>query len=178
MLPASASEKSQRVQCRGVTGAEKWNYLEMSAAESKKKDEITLGGQLRHFRRKLCLRQPEMARHLGVSMSLYSKLEANLLVSPPHTVARFASILNTTVEFLTRGTGPESVPPQSDNAPGQDAAGKAPVLTDENLRRIIRLAQREDLREAAETVAKSMKSTPEHALAVIIRTILLDAQNL
>lgn len=103
-------------------------------------------------------------------MSLYSKLESNLLVSPPHTLARFASILNTSVEFLTRGTGPERVTDDDNTEPKREAQ----QITDAMLRRIIELARREELQELAEKVANTMKCPPEHALAIIIRTVLLD----
>ena len=54
-----------------------------------------LGQQLRYFRTKLNLRQSEMAQRLGVSGSLYSKLEAGQLGTTPRRVEQFASKLQT-----------------------------------------------------------------------------------
>ena len=131
--------------------------------------ERNLGTQLHYFRRKLYLRQPEMAERLGMSLSLYSKLEANRVTTPLRTIARIARILNTSVEFLQDGSGVEDLGPRQRTAEEIELAG----ATEEQVLQVVSLATREDLRRLAEQVAGNLNVSKEHALAMIIRTMLL-----
>lgn len=129
---------------------------------------ISVGTQLRYFRGKLWLKQREMAQILGISFSLYSKLESGHTTIPERTVARLASILNTSVEFLTTGQGDESLPPPRPTREQRTISS----FSDEDLLNIINLALRDDLQRLAREVAANMSTTPRHAMAIIIRSIL------
>jgi len=128
-----------------------------------------LGQQLRYFRTKLNLRQSEMAQRLGVSGSLYSKLEAGQLGTTPRRVEQFASKLQTSVEFLTTGQGPERV----DSYAAPAVSAELTRISLESLERLVELSQDPKLLALADQVAPTLRVTPQRALAVVIRTLLL-----
>ena len=134
--------------------------------------EKNLGTQLRYFRKKLTLGQKEMAEHLGVSLSLYSKLESQQVQTSVRTIGKFSKILHTSVDFLTTGAGEEVVVPSV-----EPPSAEITKISDECLSRIIELARRDDLKEVAEKLAESMKSSPERAFALMIKTIIMDPKN-
>ena len=136
-------------------------------------DQNILGQQLRYFRKKLNLKQPEMAKRLGVSMSLYSKLESGQIVTTPSRLEKFASQLQTSVEFLTTGQGPEHVENYT-TALGSDELSR---LSLDALERLVTLSQDPKLVKLAEQVAPTLRVAPSRALAVVIRTILMGAQS-
>ena len=131
--------------------------------------ERNLGTQLHYFRRKLYLRQPEMAERLGMSLSLYSKLEANRVTTPLRTIARMARILNTSVEFLQNGSGVECVGPRK-RSPEEIELSSA---TEAQVSEVVSLALRDDLKRLSGQVSGNLGVSDEHALAMIIRTMLL-----
>ncbi len=128
-----------------------------------------IGDRLRHFRERLLLKQPEMAKLLGISVSLYTKLESNCTTTTIRTLARIAKILNTSVEYLNTGEGQEylEMPPRT--AVQDEICG----LSDEVLGRIIELALDAEVCAAAKSVAANLGVSPTHALAMVIRTSLL-----
>ena len=125
--------------------------------------------QLRFFRKKLGLKQSEMAERLGVSMSLYSKLESGQIATTPRRLDQFAARLQTSVEFLTTGQGPEPVENYV-TASGSDELSR---LSLDALERLVTLSQDPKLVKLAEQVAPTLRVTSQRALAVVIRTILL-----
>ena len=130
----------------------------------------SLGQQLRYFRKKLMLSQSEMARHLAISNSLYTKLEANLVNTTSRRLEQFAMRLQTSVEFLTTGKGEEHVEGLPMVSPGTDELRNISL---EGLQRLIEMAQDSKLNLLAEQVAPTMNTSTQRALAVIIRTLLL-----
>ena len=132
-----------------------------------------LGQQLRYFRRQLKLRQMEMARRLGVSNSLYSKLESGQISTTPRRLEKFAAQLQTSVEFLTTGQGQEHVDTYTAVMPG---TAELSGLSLDALQRLVELAQDPKLATLAAQVAPTLRTTPQRALAVVIRTILLGVQ--
>ena len=128
-----------------------------------------LGQQLRFFRKKLGLKQAEMALRLGVSNSLYSKLESGQISTTPRRLEKFAAQLQTSVEFLTTGQGVEHVDTYS-AVPG---AMELRSLSLDALQSLVELTQDSKLSALAAQVAPTLRVTPQRALAVVIRTILL-----
>ncbi|MBO4619339.1 MAG: helix-turn-helix transcriptional regulator [Victivallales bacterium] len=128
--------------------------------------------QLRYFRKKLGLKQSEMAQRLGVSVSLYSKLESGQIDTTSRRLEQFAARLQTSVEFLTTGQGPEHVDNYT-TAPGSEELSR---LSLDALERLVGLAQDPKLTTLAEQVAPTLRVTSQRALAVVIRTILLGGQ--
>ncbi len=126
--------------------------------------EICLATQLRYFRRKLGLKQVEMAEKLGVSPSLYTKLEVNATETTPRRVEKFAIALHTTPEFLLKGTGPEYLP-------GSPEA--APKLTDQVLRKILAFVMKEDTLEAARKLAESTAQDPVTVMSTLVKGMIL-----
>ena len=110
-----------------------------------------------------------MAQRLGVSGSLYSKLEAGQLGTTPRRVEQFASKLQTSVEFLTTGQGPERV----DSYAAPAVSAELTRISLESLERLVELSQESKLLALAEQVAPTLRVTPQRALAVVIRTLLL-----
>ena len=138
-----------------------------------KTEQNIVAQQLRYFRKKLGLKQSEMAKRLGVSVSLYSKLESGQIATTPGRLEKFATQLQTSVEFLTTGQGPEHV----DNyavAPGAEELSR---LSLDALQRLVELSQDPKLIALAEQVAPTLRVVPQRALAVVIRTILMGAQS-
>ena len=127
--------------------------------------EVCLATQLRYFRKKLALSQTEMAAKLGVSLSLYTKLEVNATSTTPRRLEKFAEALQTTTEFLLHGTGEEFVS-------GVDET--APRLTDELLEQILVLATDPQIRTAAEKIAESTHRTPTQTLVMLVKAMLLE----
>ena len=126
--------------------------------------------QLRYFRKKLGLKQSEMAERLGVSVSLYSKLESGQIDTTPRRLEQFAARLQTSVEFLTTGNGPETADSSFTMGPGTEELSR---LSLDALERLVELSQNAKLTALAEQVAPTLRVTPQRALAVVIRTILL-----
>ena len=114
-----------------------------------------------------------MAKRLGVSMSLYSKLESGQIVTTPSRLEKFALQLQTSVEFLTTGQGPEHVENYT-TALGSDELSR---LSLDALERLVTLSQDPKLVKLAEQVAPTLRVAPSRALAVVIRTILMGAQS-
>ena len=127
--------------------------------------EVCLATQLRYFRKKLALSQTEMAAKLGVSLSLYTKLEVNATSTTPRRLEKFAEALQTTTEFLLHGTGEEFVGGVDENAPR---------LTDELLEQILVLATDPQIRTAAEKIAESTHRTPTQTLVMLVKAMLLE----
>ena len=132
-----------------------------------------LAQQLRYFRKKLGLKQSEMAQRLGVSMSLYSKLESGQIATTPRRLEKFAAQLQTSVEFLTTGQGPEHVDNYT-TAPGSEELSR---LSLDALQRLVELSQDPKLTTLAEQVAPTLRVTQPRALAMVIRTLLLGGQS-
>ncbi|MGN0867492.1 MAG: helix-turn-helix domain-containing protein [Oligosphaeraceae bacterium] len=127
-------------------------------------NEVSLATQLRYFRRKLGLKQVEMADKLGVSQSLYTKLEVNATATTPRRVEKFAIALHTTPEFLLKGTGPEYLP-------GSPEA--APKLTDQVLRKILAFVMKEENLEAARKLAESTAQEPVAVMSTLVKGMIL-----
>ena len=136
----------------------------MAKYEKIKEGTICLATQLRYFRKKLGLKQAAMAEKLGVSQSLYTKLEVNASQTTPRRIEEFAYALHTTPAFLTHGTGPEYLP-------GSPEA--APRLTDELLRKILEFATNEDTISSARKMAEESGKDLVAVMTVLVKGMLL-----
>ena len=120
-----------------------------------------------------------MAEYLDVSASLYTKLEAGRTGTSLRTLGRIAEKLDTTVEFLQTGRSP-SRRQNADGGTPMTAPGGVPLreelrrLPDETLRAVVRLLLQPSLDTLARNVAGKLDIPVSHAMAVIIRTIMLD----
>lgn len=126
--------------------------------------EISLATQLRYFRKKLGLSQSEMAEKMGVSQSLYTKLEVNAASTTTRRIEKMAEALHTSTEFLLHGTGPEVVS-------GEEFC--APRLTDELLEQILTLAGDPEIRSAAEKIAEVTQRTPIQTLVTLVKAMVV-----
>jgi len=135
----------------------------MPRVETPEYDHGVLAENLREFRSHLALSQGEMAEHLGISKSLYAKLELAMAVTSRRTARRMADTLGTTLEYLLHKTGEKTVA----NAAVADA-----VPSEEMLRHILELARRDDVVALTKQTANTLKINPDQACAMIIHTIL------
>ncbi|GEM_PF-5330978 len=126
--------------------------------------EVSLATQLRYFRKKLALSQAEMATKLGVSQSLYTKLEVNAATTTPRRVEKMAEALQTSVEFLLHGTGVENTAVE---------VPASPRLTDELLEQILTLAADPEIRSAADKIAEATQRTPMQTLVMLVKAMVL-----
>ena len=126
--------------------------------------EVNLATQLRYFRKKLALSQAEMAEKLGVSISLYTKLEIAAITTNSRRIDRFAAALHTTPEFLQYGTGTEY--------PAGDPAN-LPRLTDEMLTKILTLAADPEIQAASQKISASTGRTPVQTMVMLIKAMVL-----
>lgn len=151
---------------------------ELQVAGKSSRNAASLGGRLRAFREKLCLRQTEMAQFLDISASLYTKLESGNCGTSPRTVARIAAKLNVTPDYLLHGVTPAA----GNGRHRVDAAANMPAapgdelarMPDETLRTMIRLILHPQLRTLAGTVGGNLEVNSAHALALVVRTVMMD----
>ena len=135
----------------------------MPRVETPEYDHGVLAENLREFRSQLAMSQGEMAAHLGISKSLYAKLELALAVTSRRTARRMAETLGTTLEYLLHRQGERRAP---------SAADLDTAPSEETVRRILELARREDVVALTKQTAATLKINPDQACAMIIRTIL------
>ena len=136
----------------------------MPRVETPEYDHGVLAENLREFRKQLALSQGEMAERLGISKSLYAKLELAMAVTSRRTARRMAETLGTTLDYLLHRTG-ERVAPSA--VPAVDA-----VPSEEMVRRILELSRREDVIALTKQTANTLKIAPVQACAMIVRTLL------
>ena len=136
----------------------------MPRVETPEYDHGILAENLREFRKQLALSQGEMAERLGISKSLYAKLELAMAVTSRRTARRMAETLGTTMDYLLYKTGDKV-------APSAMAAADV-VPSEEMVRRILELAHREDVIALTKQTVNTLKISPAQACAMIVRTIL------
>ncbi len=136
----------------------------MPRVETPEYDHGVLAENLRDFRKQLAMSQGEMAEHLGISKSLYAKLELAMAVTSRRTARRIAEILGTTLDYLLYKTGDKTAP---------SAASAVDVVpSEEMVRRILELAHREDVVALTKQTVNTLKIAPIQACAMIVRTLL------
>ncbi len=127
--------------------------------------QISLATQLRYFRKKLGLTQVEMAARLGISHSLYTKLEVDNITTTRKRVEEFAVTLHTTPAFLLKGEGAE-------HPAGTPEA--CPRLTDELLHKILAFVMDPENQAAARKLAEaSPEKSPEKVMATFLKGMIL-----
>ncbi len=138
----------------------------------------SLGKRLRKFRAALNLRQTEMADHLDVSVSLYTKIESDGITPSRRTLARIAEKLDTTVDYLL--TGNKAQKNANNRAIPSSKYRQMPVkeelrrMDDDTMRTIVKLLLNPQLNTLAKNVARQLDISINHARAMIIHTIMLD----
>lgn len=124
---------------------------------------VNLATQLRYFRRRDGLSQAEMAKKLGVSTSLYSKLEVGSETTMQR-IEHFALVLHTTVDFLVNGSGTEFPPGDPANLPR---------LTDDVLERVLSMAMDPDMHATAVKIAEKSGQSPVTVMTRLVKAMVL-----
>lgn len=123
-----------------------------------------IAARLKILRRRLKLTQTGMAARLGVSLSLYSKLETGRHKLRPALAETICRNFAVPESWLLEGKGalPEEI--ISESTPGR---GTLPGVG--QLEEIVRLAQNPQFRELAQQIADTMQLPFPRALAIVIQ---------
>ena len=134
-------------------------------------DLVAIGQRMKLVRARLRKTQALMAQDLGVSLSHYSKLEVGIGGMSHGLVYTFCRLFGVDQDWFCYGQGDEPVNPidpavAEEAAKGQKANEK---ITDENLEKIIELAQNEATNKLADHIASATQIPKVRALAILIR---------
>ena len=140
----------------------------MPKVETPSYDAAVLAETLRSFRRHFALNQNEMSERIGISKSLYAKLELGLAQTSVRTIRRMAEAIGTTPDYLMRKEGDEFVTA----APAPSPAAAVP--SEEMLCGAFELARRQDVQALARQAAETLRLSLDMALAMIVRALLLE----
>ena len=123
-----------------------------------------IAARLKILRRRLKLTQTGMAARLGISLSLYSKLEIGRNKLRPALAETICRNFAVPENWLLEGKGalPEEI--FADILPGK---GPLPGIC--QLEEIVRLAQNPQFRELAQQIADTMQLAFPRALAIVIQ---------
>lgn len=123
-----------------------------------------IAARLKILRRRLKLTQTGMAARLGVSLSLYSKLEIGRNKLRPALAKNICRNFAVPESWLLEGKGtlPEEI--FADIPPGK---GTLPPVG--QLEEIVRMAQNPQFRELAQQIADTMQLPFPRALAIVIQ---------
>ena len=146
-----------------------WNS--MSKMKRDDYDLVAIGQRMKLVRARLRKTQALMAQDLGVSLSHYSKLEVGIGGMSHGLVYTFCRLFGVDQDWFCYGQGDDPVdlidPAVAEEAAkGQKANEK---ITDENLEKIIELAQNEATNKLADQIASATQIPKVRALAILIR---------
>ena len=133
-------------------------------------DLVAIGQRMKLVRARLRKTQALMAQDLGVSLSHYSKLEVGIGGMSHGLVYTFCRLFGVDQDWFCYGQG--DIPDPIDPAVSEEAEKKQKgndKITDENLEKIIELAQNDALSKLAEQFASATQTPKVRALSLVIR---------
>ncbi len=133
-------------------------------------DLVAIGQRMKLVRARLRKTQALMAQDLGVSLSHYSKLEVGIGGMSHGLVYTFCRLFGVDQDWFCYGQGDEPVPIDPANAEEAEKNLKGhDRITDENLEKIIELAQNDTTNKLADQIANATQIPKIRALAILIR---------
>ncbi len=135
-------------------------------------DLVAIGRRMKLVRARLRKTQALMAQDLGVSLSHYSKLEVGIGGMSHGLVYTFCRLFGVDQDWFCYGQGGDDQINPIDPALTEEAekSQKGPdKITDENLEKIIELAQNDSINKLAEQIASATQTPKVRALSILIR---------
>ena len=133
-------------------------------------DLVAIGQRMKLVRARLRKTQALMAQDLGVSLSHYSKLEVGIGGMSHGLVYTFCRLFGVDQDWFCYGQGEEPIPIDPAIAEEAEKSQKGnDRITDENLEKIIELAQNDAINKLAEQFASATQTPKVRALAILIR---------